>query len=127
MKKILLLLLISSFSFAQNVNRKFESYKESNDILEIKTSDGMYLIKPYSDKIIETSFVPKNEQFNPISHAVILDQKKGISKVSETPTSINYTTNGISVTIQKSPFKISYLYKDKELVSEKMDILKRFN
>jgi oligosaccharide 4-alpha-D-glucosyltransferase len=40
MKKIFLFLLISSFSFAQNANRKFKSYKVVQNTLEIKTSDG---------------------------------------------------------------------------------------
>ena len=35
-------------------------------------NDGTYLFKPYSSEIIETTFVPTNETFNPISHAVIL-------------------------------------------------------
>jgi alpha-glucosidase (family GH31 glycosyl hydrolase) len=125
MKKTLLLLLISSFSFAQNANRKYESYKESNNSLEIKTSDGIYLIKPYSDKIIETSFIPTGEAFNPISHAVVLSQKTGISKVVETANSVSYSTNGIAIAIQKSPFKISYLFKNKELLSEKNGYFKK--
>ena len=125
MKKTLLLLLISTISFAQNANRKFESYKESNYSLEIKTSDGIYLIKPYSDKIIETSFIPTGEVFNPISHAVVLSPKTGISKVVETANSISYSTNGIAIAIQKSPFKISYLYKRKELLSEKNGYFKK--
>nr|MBP6759183.1 hypothetical protein [Flavobacterium sp.] len=59
MKKLLFLLFISSISFAQNGNRKFESFKEANNALEINTSDGQYIIKAYSEKIMETSFVPK--------------------------------------------------------------------
>ena len=125
MKKTLLLLLISTISFAQNANRKFESYKESNYSLEIKTSDGIYLIKPYSDKIIETSFIPTGEVFNPVSHAVVLSPKTGISKVVETVNSISYSTNGIAIAIQKLPFKISYLYKNKELLSEKNGYFKK--
>ena len=125
MKKTLLLLLISTISFAQNANRKFENYKESNNSLEIKTSDGVYLIKPYSDKIIETSFIPTGEVFNPVSHAVVLSPKTGISKVEETANSVIYSTNGIAIAIQKSPFKISYLYKSKELLSEKNGYFKK--
>jgi len=71
MRKLLLLLLISYVSFAQNANRKYLSHSWKNNILEIKTSDGSYLIKPYSDKIIETSFIPTGEKFNPTSNAVV--------------------------------------------------------
>lgn len=61
MKKLLLLLFITSLSFAQNTNRKFESYKKVNNALEIITSDGKYIIKAYSDKIVETTFIPKGD------------------------------------------------------------------
>ena len=55
MKKLLFLLLLSSISFAQNANRKFEGFKKSANSLEIKTSEGTYFIKAYSEKIVETS------------------------------------------------------------------------
>ena len=61
MKKIYILLFITSISFAQNVNRKYISHSWKNNILEVKTSDGSYLIKPYSDKIVETSFIPNGD------------------------------------------------------------------
>jgi len=127
MKKILLLLFITSLSFAQNANRKFESFKETNNTLEIKTSDGIYLIKPYSDKIVETSFIPNGETFNPNSHAVVLVPKTGISNLKETTNSLVFSTSGIVVAVQKSPFKISYSYKTKELLSEKIGYTKKEN
>jgi oligosaccharide 4-alpha-D-glucosyltransferase len=119
MKKLLFLLFITYFSFAQNVHRKFESYKESNNTLEIYTSDGKYIIKAYSEKIVETSFIPKGENFNPNSHAVVLVPKKGIAKVSENQNTLKFSTSGIEVSVQKSPFQIAYFYKSKLLISEK--------
>ena len=127
MKKIFLLLLVSSFSFAQNANRKFESYKVVQNTLEIKTSDGQYFIKPYSDKIIETTFLPSGEKLNSNSHAVVLTPEKSVFKVKQTPNEINYSSNGIMVSVQKSPFQITYLYKNKELISEKNGYVKREN
>ena len=124
MKKILIL-LIPIFSFAQNANRKFETFKETNNSIEINVSDGQYILKTYSDKIIETTFLPKGEVFNPISHAVILNPKNGIFKVSDSGNIINISTSGLIVNIQKSPFKISYLYKGKELLSEKTGYIKK--
>lgn len=125
MKKLLVLLLLSNISFAQNANRKFESYKSVNNTLEIKTSDGEYIIRPYSEKIIETTFLPNNEAFNPHSHAVVLAPKKGISKLKVTPNSLVLSTKGLVVFIQKSPFKISYSYKGKALLSEKNGYAKK--
>ncbi len=119
MKKLLFLLLITSLSFAQNANRKFESFKEANNCLEINTSDGKYSIKAYSEKIVETSFIPKGETYNINSQAVVLVPKSGITKVTENTNSLVFSTSGIVVSIQKSPFKISYLNKDKEFLSER--------
>ena len=119
MKKLLLTLLISSISFAQNANRKYISHIWKNNILEIKTSDGYYLIKPYSDKIIETSFVPIRETFNPISQAVIKTPEKIKTGFSKTDNTFILNTKDITVVINKSPFKITYSNKGKVLFSEK--------
>jgi len=119
MKKLLFLLFITSLSFAQNANRKFENFKEVNNALEINTSDGKYIIKAYSDKIVETSFIPKGQTYIPNSHAVVSVPKKGISKIIKTTNSINLQTKGIVVKIQKAPFQISYFNQQKLLFSEK--------
>lgn len=124
MKQLFIFLLLSTFAFAQNANRKYESYKKTNNTLEIKTSDGLYLLKPYSEKIVETSFIPKGETLNTDSHAVVLIPQKGISKVKETKNTLLFSTKGIVVTIEKSPFKISYSYKGKALLSEKNGYVK---
>jgi len=91
---------------------------DTDRFIEIPRTDGRYIIKLYSEKIIETSFIPKGETFNPTSHAVVL-QTKGIqAQVSETDNSVIYGSNGIKVHITKEPFHISYTYKGKELISE---------
>jgi oligosaccharide 4-alpha-D-glucosyltransferase len=127
MKKIILFLLVSTISFAQNANRKFESAKVVNTILEIKTSDGLYFIKPYTEKIVETTFVPKIEKHNTNSHAVVLAPKKVSYKFKQTTKDIVFSSTGITVTITKSPFQISYLYKNTKLISEKNGYVKRNN
>ncbi|WP_232735240.1 TIM-barrel domain-containing protein [Flavobacterium sp. 5] len=125
MKKLILVLFITSLSFAQNANRKYQSYSLVNNILEIKTSDGNYLIKPYSDKIIETSFLPIGEKSNSNSHAVVLVPENVTFKVKQSENMVVCSTKGITVSIQKSPFQISYLYNNKEVISEKNGYVKR--
>ena len=124
-KLILLLLFITSISFAQNVNRKYLSHSWKNNILEVKTSDGVYLIKPFSDKIIETSFTPNGELFNPYSHAVIKTPEKIKPFFKKTESSLVLTTKEIMVVINKSPFKITYSSKGKVLLSEKSGYIKK--
>ena len=134
MKKLLLLLFITSLSSAQNANRKFESFKKGNNALQIKTSDGLYIIKAYSDKIVETTFIPKGDPsdsesakqtFNPNSEAVVLVPKKGIAKISGNQKTLTFSTSGIVVSIQKSPFQISYFNQQKLLFSEKSGYFKQ--
>jgi oligosaccharide 4-alpha-D-glucosyltransferase len=120
-----LLLASAPLVFSQNVDRKLISYAQNPSQLEVKTNDGMYLIKPYSQKIIETSFVPAGERFNPLSHAVVLAPSAVEAVVKDSADAIVYATPGIVVTISKSPFKIGYSYKGKELVSEKTGYYKK--
>lgn len=126
MKKLLVLLLITSLSFAQNANRKYVSHTFKNNILTIKTADGNYWIKPFSDKIIETSFIPNGEIFNPNSHAVIKNPEKINVKFSKSKTTLVLGTTSIKVKINLAPFKIIYLDKNgKELLSEKNGYTKK--
>ena len=81
MKKIFIFLFLTSIAVAQNTNRKFENFKKVENTLEINTSDGKYIFKSYSDKIVETSFIPKGETFDVSSHAVVLAPKTGVAKV----------------------------------------------
>jgi len=125
MRKIIVFLLFSSLALAQNANRKFESFKKTNQSLEVTTSDGVYTFQPYSEKIISTSFVPNGEKANPKSHAVVATPQKVNLKITTTPTSLKMATNGIVVVIEKAPFKISYSYQNKELISEKTGYFKK--
>jgi oligosaccharide 4-alpha-D-glucosyltransferase len=125
MKKIIFFLLLSSFAFAQNANRKYISHSWKNNILDIKSSDGNYIIKPYSDKIIETSFVPNGETFNPNSHAVVKTTEKIKAQFKKEESSLVLNTKDITVVINKSPFKITYSNKGKVLLSEKNGYIKK--
>ncbi len=126
MKKLLILLLISTFSFAQNANRKYEKATLKEGVLTVNTSDGDYLIRIISEKIIETSFVPKGEVFNPISHAVVLKPKTANLILTETSKKVDYYQNGsMVVNIQKNPFQINYTYKKQPVISEKSGYIKK--
>jgi len=105
--------------FAQNANRRFIKIISNDSIVKVQTSDGWYRIKPYSTSIIETSFIPKNELFNPHSEAVVLKPQNVPFKVVENAQNITIVTVGIKAVITKSPFQISYYYKNKFLISER--------
>ena len=125
MKKILVLLLITTFSFAQNAKRKYISHTWKKNTLEIKTNDGSYLIKPYSDKIVETSFIPNGETFNPISEAVVLNPKNANFKFTEGQNALMLSSDNIVVLINKKTFQISYSNKGEIFFSEKNGYIKK--
>ncbi len=109
---------------AQNPNRAFLSFEKKENVLEIKTQDGSYRIFPYSDKIMETSFVPNGETYRPGSQAVVMRPENVQAEVTESDEKLEFRTGGISVVIQKTPFQIQYFYKNKLLISEKSGYIK---
>ena len=113
-----LLLMLPSLAVAQNSNRKVERIEQKGNRLEVVTGDGVYLLTPYSDRIMETVFVPKGEAHDPRSHAVVM-APAGAGRVTTVGDAVQFATAGISATITRAPFGISYAYKGKPLVAEK--------
>ena len=120
MKKLLLVLLISTVSFAQNANRKFVSLTQKDGVATVKTSDGDYQIHFLSNKIVENSFIPKGETNNLKSEAVVLKNVPYKFKILKNGNFLSFGSDYITVLVNKSPFQITY--KDNEnltLISEK--------
>jgi oligosaccharide 4-alpha-D-glucosyltransferase len=115
----LALCLAAGPAIAQNADRAFLGYTNDHGVLDIATSDGHYLIKPYAANIVETSFVPRGERFDPHSHAVVLTPDTLRMRVTDGAGRIELVTDGITVTVEKAPFRIRYAYKGKPLVAEK--------
>ena len=113
------LLIISTCVFSQNNERAFVDYKEHDAQFEINTDDGSYSIIFYNENIVETTFIPKGESFDKNSHAVVLKPSKTETNTDVASDRIEINSDGISIRIQKSPFQISYFYKNKPIVSEK--------
>jgi oligosaccharide 4-alpha-D-glucosyltransferase len=125
MKKLFVLLLITTFSFAQNANRKYISHSWKKNYLCVNVTDGVYLIKLVSNKISETSFIPKGQTYNPNSYAVVLDDKNFKMSKTESDNYLELNTNNIKVHIQKKPFLITYLKNNQLILSEKNGYTKK--
>ena len=127
MKKLILFLLLTISSFAQNANRKFIETTKNENGFSIKVSDGIYSFKFINEKTIETTFLPTGETFNPISHAVVLNSKiNNLTYLAEGNNLTVYPSLGnLKIQIQKAPFKISYLNNNKEFLSEKNGYTKK--
>jgi alpha-glucosidase (family GH31 glycosyl hydrolase) len=117
-------LAASPLALAQNADRHFLGFQKNAaaNAFEIATSDGRYLIKAYAPNIVETSFVPSADEgkVQNASHAVVLQAGQVPVQVKEDAARIVLATEGITVTVEKSPFRIGYSYKGKPLVAEKL-------
>ena len=121
MNKLVFLFCCISFSavFAQNSKRIFEKVEILEDnTLEISVNDGIYKIFPYTNNIIETTFIPYGDDENKKSHAVILKPNNLETSFDEDLNQIILKTEGVTVKVKKSPFQINYYYKNKFLISE---------
>ncbi|KQQ33578.1 glycosyl hydrolase [Duganella sp. Leaf126] len=117
-------LAVLALAPATAAERRFEAMVASSGQLDIRTSDGRYVIKPYSAAIMETTFIPAGETADPASHAVVLTPDTVPATAQDKGDRIEYATPGIAVTVTKSPFRLSYSYKGKPLVAEKRGYLK---
>ncbi|MDN4054001.1 glycoside hydrolase family 31 protein [Massilia sp. YIM B02763] len=104
---------------AQNADRRFVAMKPIAGGLEVTASDGRYLITSYAPNIVETTFVPKGQQPQPGSHAVVLARATAPAEIKADARRIELAAGGMTVTIDKTPFRIAYAYKGRPLVAEK--------
>lgn len=121
MKHVLfnILFFVSIAIVAQNSSRTYISHKEENGILSVTTNDGEYHFQFYNSQILENTFIPKGELHNNSSHAVVLAPQKIKTRYKYLGNEITYSSKDLSVTVITNPFKISYEYKGKPVVSEK--------
>ena len=117
--RLVLCLLASPLAFAQNAERQLQGHARNQNTLELRTSDGRYLIKPYSANVVETAFVPDGQPYDPASHAVVLAPVDVGATLKDEGARLVFATPGITVVVDKRPFRISYLYKGRPLVAEK--------
>ena len=109
---------------SQNPNRQFLGFTSTPETIRIQTNEGQYEISAYNQLTIETSFIPKNEQKNAVSHAVVPAVKSGLLTTSDAGNKLIISTSKMRVEITKSPFQISYFLGNKLLSSEKIGYIK---
>ncbi len=123
MKKLVIVLILSSFGWAQNPNREYASYEWKEGRLDIAVTDGNYHIQLIPEGV-QTSFIPHGEKYDPNSHAII-GLRKVAEKLTDNPQRLILTHNDFAVEIIKNPFQIRYLHKGKTLLSERLGYFKR--
>ena len=99
--------------------RELASLEQNENGIQIKVNDGFYQIKYYTSQIVETSFTPQGETYDPNSHSTILDKIDNEISVVSKGNHTSVYSKGIELEIKHKPFQISYNYKGKSITSEK--------
>ena len=110
----------SYFLSAQNTDRTYKTYQQQADVVTVATNDGMYRFQAYTPEIMETTFIPAQEEFKSESYAVVLKPTGTATTVTEEANLVKIATSGITVEITKKPFQVKYVYEGEEVISEKM-------
>ena len=119
-KNVLLALVLAIFQqgFSQSVSRQFESLKDLKGKIEVLVSDGRYVIVPFSDKIVHTTFYPNGNEVKNYSYAVDMEPEEVVYKVNKLESKTIIDINKLQISINETPFQISYFYKNELLISE---------
>lgn len=125
---IVLFFLLLSFSvFSQNPEREFFGYSVQENTIFVQANDGNYRFQFYTSEILETSFVPSGEKFDPKSYAVVLAPQKVAFQVRQDSVQMVVETKGITISIHKNPFRVGYFYEGERVISEKTGYSKNEN
>jgi len=119
-KNVLLILVLAIFQqgFSQSAKRQFKSIKDLNGKIQVSVSDGKYEIVPFSDKIVHTTFYPKDKEVKNFSYAVDMEPEEVAYKISDIDSKAIIDINKFKITINKAPFQISYSHNNKLLIAE---------
>ncbi|MDF1549053.1 MAG: glycoside hydrolase family 31 protein [Bacteroidales bacterium] len=113
-----IMLTIATFGIGQSGKRIFNNLQDLQGKIIISVSDGRYEIIPYNDKIVHTTFYPKDKEIKNFSFAVDMEPEEVSYYIDNKENIIDISINKLKVIINKSPFQISYYYKDKLLIAE---------
>jgi alpha-glucosidase (family GH31 glycosyl hydrolase) len=106
-------------------DRKLLSYKKNGSNLSLQTEHGTIHIIPFSEKIIQVKHFESDEIITDSSDAVIMKPKLILTRLEETDDRLRFSTDSITVIINKNPFYLSYLYNGDTILTEDQGFFKR--
>lgn len=117
--------ILFTFVLCAQSTRTFVSANYEGESYKVVVSDGHYLIKAFTPKVVECTFIPTGQTYNPNSHAVVAKTIYQAFKVTDDNCSIYLNQdNGIVVQIEENPFKISFWFKNQKLIEESLGYTK---
>ena len=115
------LFLVFLFCFQVEAQQiEFKNFEQQNDYsFLLETTTGFYQFEFINRESLQVSFLAEASEELPASHAVEISQSKVSIEPKLSKNSIQLSTYGIGVEIQKQPFEIRYTYKGEELLQHK--------
>jgi alpha-glucosidase/oligosaccharide 4-alpha-D-glucosyltransferase len=115
---VVLFVFANQKTTAQNQNRTFTSWKLTENKIEISVSDGLYIIEPYSNQIVHTTFLPSAKAQPNYSYAVCAVPSVFNIETNDQPDILTITMGQLKVKVGKKPFSIDYQFDNHQLISE---------
>ncbi len=111
-------LLNAGHAWAQNQQRQILAVKQTGNTLELQTNDGVVQFQAYAPNLIESRFLAQGKPNTVASHAVVMKPKKLQAKLRRSDTELIFDAGELRVHIQRSPYQVSYYYKQRLLLAE---------
>ncbi|WP_430935151.1 TIM-barrel domain-containing protein [Saccharicrinis sp. 156] len=120
---VLLSILVLSGCQCPHEGRHVENVELTPYGLLVETNESDILLKPLSEHSIEVEYLIEGHK-NPASYALIdYDEGNINTNFEEDRKQVMFSTEGITIKIQKCPLKLSYFQKDKLLFSEEKGLV----
>jgi alpha-glucosidase (family GH31 glycosyl hydrolase) len=101
-------------------DRDFVSFTDNSTSFEVEATDGKYVFQYYNPEILEVHFVPSGEEVIDSSYAVVMEiSGDKIATVNESNSSIEIDSEGIDITISKSPFNVEFSRDGEAIIQER--------
>jgi len=99
-------------------SRKLISYQKNGSNLDLRTDHGLIHIIPFSEKIIQVKHFEGDEPVKDSSDAVIMEPQLILTRLDETDYGLRFSTDSLTVIINKEPLFLSYLYHGDSILIE---------
>jgi oligosaccharide 4-alpha-D-glucosyltransferase len=115
---LLSLLLLSPAARAEVPMPELLNHCFTNGTLTLELADGTLALTLYSDHALEAVFTPKTNASPLPSFAIGAAPRPVAARLEETPDALVLRTAGLEIDVEKSPFRVAYRFRGRDLIAE---------
>ncbi len=105
--------------------REYISHTTKNGVLQVYTDHGSYLFTPFKEDVLHVEYLPDNEPYTYNSKAVVMEPEQVETTIVDVCGEITFLAGDIHLSIQKSPFQVTYQQNSNFLFTEEMGFFER--